>query len=685
MSPPASAIACAIFATMPRWFLPVVVTTARPPRRESRGRRRPGAPLRLRRHLARHLGDEAAQVGVLHRGISTRSTTATTAASIGTIGLLPGGSFSLSATRAACPNATMTSSPGPASSVSAHTTRSSVGSEAVAPATGAARRAADRRGDTGARAAASGPAPAAISRSTRQCPRRVRGTCQPAPSTMAAIAASHSRSRFSRPGAQHVARARAERHRHVFARARVQRVARDHQPPGRAPLGVARGDQQQRLPVQPARLARGPHLTDDRAPDHFGPRAPPAASSGALDPGPRARRPASRPGCSSMRSTTPSTAASTGMSLPPADARAGAPRQTMTSSPTPASTSSVATRCRVAERRLVDRVRPDDQQLRPLQARVAPRRPDLTDDAPEDHRAPSSWPSTMPMTMSLSATSAPTVRSRTRLPCATSDAIAGAGGQAVDRDHQPVGLAARRGLGPDQQQLAPGEARRLPRRPEPPNDPAQDHGSPVVRYRFLALARADFTAAADFFAFALFSGFAAFLAATGRRRLGGARGLRRGPDRAAVGLRRGAAGAAGAAPLRRLQHVEQPAVRELLQLGDVVLVLGALQLFRGRRDQLVVAARLLGAAWRPRTAGPAWCWTRRAAACAARPCSRRRSRGRRRSCRPACPCRRTLPLPARAGSSSTLLLLPPWDHVSPSSLDCEGGVFTANSCGLPSN
>ena len=37
---------------------------------------------------------------------------------------------------------------------------------------------------------------------------------------------------------------------------------------------------------------------------------------------------------------------------------------------------------------VVDRIewRPDDQQLRPLQARVAPRRPDVTDDAPENHR-----------------------------------------------------------------------------------------------------------------------------------------------------------------------------------------------------------------------------------------------------------------------------------------------------------
>src|SRR4051812_22918045 len=106
--------------------------------RFARRRRRPSAALGARGHLARHLGDDAAQIHVLHRGISTRSTTATTAASIGTDGLLPGASFSLTATRAACPNATITSSPGPASSVSAQTTRSSVGSDAVEPSVGAA-------------------------------------------------------------------------------------------------------------------------------------------------------------------------------------------------------------------------------------------------------------------------------------------------------------------------------------------------------------------------------------------------------------------------------------------------------------------------------------------------------------------------------------------------------------------
>src|SRR3982751_4804099 len=102
MSPPVSAIAWAMRATRPRWFLPVVVTTARPPRpppppRLARYRRRLSAALGARGHLACHLGDDASQIHVLQRGISTRSTTATTAASIGTDGLLPGARFSLTA------------------------------------------------------------------------------------------------------------------------------------------------------------------------------------------------------------------------------------------------------------------------------------------------------------------------------------------------------------------------------------------------------------------------------------------------------------------------------------------------------------------------------------------------------------------------------------------------------------
>ncbi len=199
----------------------------------------------------------------------------------------------------------------------------------------------------------------------------------------------------------------------------------------------------------------------------------------------------------------------------------------------------------------------------------------------------------MPMTMSLSATSAPTVRSRTRLPCATTTRSPGPAARPSTATTSRSASPPCRRLGSNQQQLAPGEARRLPRRPEPPNDPAQDHGSPVVRYRFLALARADFTAAADFFALALFSGFAAFLAATGAAaglaaRAALAAALTAPPSAFAAARSRCAA-------LRRLQHVEQPAVREVLQLGDVVLVLGALQLVRRRRDQLVVPARLLGA------------------------------------------------------------------------------------------
>ena len=131
------------------------------------------------------------------------------------------------------------------------------------------------------------------------------------------------------------------------------------------------------------------------------------------------------------------------MSLPPADARAGAPRQTITSSPTPASTSSVATRWPRRERRLVNRVRPDDQQLRPLQARIAPRRPDLTDDAPEDHRVlqvvavDDADDDVLVGDVGADGQIADAAAVRDQ------HAIAGAGRQAVDGDHQPVGLVCR--------------------------------------------------------------------------------------------------------------------------------------------------------------------------------------------------------------------------------------------------
>src|SRR5262252_257559 len=164
--------------------------------------RRLGAAVRARRHLARHLGDDAAQVRVLHRAISTRSTTATTAASIGTIGLLPGGNFSLTATRAACPNATMTSSPGPASSVSAQTTRSSVGSDAAPPPAPAVAtpggRSPSRYGRT--RSNFNPLASGHLTVDQTVPATRPRNIGQPAPSTIAAMAASHSRSRLSGPG-----------------------------------------------------------------------------------------------------------------------------------------------------------------------------------------------------------------------------------------------------------------------------------------------------------------------------------------------------------------------------------------------------------------------------------------------------------------------------------------------------
>src|SRR3954470_16084639 len=57
------------------------------------------------------------------------------------------------------------------------------------------------------------------------------------------------------------------------------------------------------------------------------------------------------------------------------------------------------------------------------------------------------------------------------------DPIAGTRRQAVHGDDQPVRHGSGRRLRTDEQQLAGGETRPLPRRPEPPDDPAQDHGS----------------------------------------------------------------------------------------------------------------------------------------------------------------------------------------------------------------
>src|SRR5262249_10335366 len=72
----------------------------------------------------------------------------------------------------------------------------------------------------------------------------------------------------------------------------------------------------------------------------------------------------------------------------------------------------------------------DDEELAPLQRRVLLGGPHFADDAPEDHARPpasstpspsaSKTPSSIATITSLSATVSPTVRSRTRVPCATS-------------------------------------------------------------------------------------------------------------------------------------------------------------------------------------------------------------------------------------------------------------------------
>ena len=193
------------------------------------------------------------------------------------------------------------------------------------------------------------------------------------------------------------------------------------------------------------------------------------------------------------------------------------------------------------------------------------------------------------------------------------DAIAGARRQAVDGDHQALSarLAGRR-LGRMSSSLRPARPAACRVAQSRPTTRPKIMARPAS-YRFEALARADFTAAADFFAFALFSGLAAFLGAaaatTGLAARAAFAAARVVPPSAF------AATLAAAAPLRpsaAVQHVEQLAVRELAQLGDVVLVLGAVQLLGGRRRPACRDRRPASSAWRPRTAGRAWCWRRRA-------------------------------------------------------------------------
>ena len=387
MSPPASAMACAIRATMPRWFLPVVVTTARPAARAARlaarSACRRAAPSATR--LAR-----PPRASPRRRGAAGRSSF-TFAVDLHAIddrddrGVDRNGR--LGSGRQLLADRDARRVPEGDQHVVARPRVQRVGADDQIVGRLGGRRARRRRAAPGGRsprrygapAAASAPAPAATSPSTRPSPRRVRGTSA-RPFDDRGDGRVAQQIAVLRPGPQHVARARAERDRHVLAGARVERVAGDHQPPRRpsrrrrAPRPAAASARRARAPCASPRPGRSTvprimcALRQPRAMARRAARLIPGAAPGAAI----AVRPSK-----STRSTTPSTAASTGMSLPPADARAGAPRQTMTSSPTPASTSSVATRCRVAERRLVDRVRPHDQQLRPLQARVAPRRPDL--------------------------------------------------------------------------------------------------------------------------------------------------------------------------------------------------------------------------------------------------------------------------------------------------------------------
>src|SRR5438552_1161928 len=180
MSPPASAMACAIFATIPRAFLPVVVTTARLPPPSFVTPSFPPLPF---------TGEG---------GVSAAATSAATMAA-------------RSARRpafAATARVTLATRPRTSASSSASFT-----GQLHALDDG-------RDGGVAAQVAVVGP------------------------------------------WLEHVARARAERHRHVLAAAGVEHVGGHHQPPRRAPRRVVRRHQQQLLAVQARHVPRPPELPD---------------------------------------------------------------------------------------------------------------------------------------------------------------------------------------------------------------------------------------------------------------------------------------------------------------------------------------------------------------------------------------------------------------------------------------
>src|SRR6185312_13791740 len=210
-----------------------------------------------------------------------------------------------------------------------------------------------------------------------------------------------------RPGRKHVARARADRDHHVLAFARIERIDGDHRA-----IGAVDGDDEQPSPGEPRRFARGPHFADDAAADHLDRLV---RRRRAADEGERAR--AAIGGELDLIDD----GADRGLDRHRRGAERAARRIAHAHDHVLADAGTDRIdghEVRDLVRRRVPEVGLDHEQLAPVEGRVLLGGPDFADDPPEDHGA--STPSTIAMITSLSATVSPTVRSRTRVPCATS-------------------------------------------------------------------------------------------------------------------------------------------------------------------------------------------------------------------------------------------------------------------------
>ena len=128
------------------------------------------------------------------------------------------------------------------------------------------------------------------------------------------------------------------------------------------------------------------------------------------------------------------TAASIGIDVEPSERRAGSPMQTMTSSPTPAPTASTATRWPTSCDGAYQRYGSMTSSLRPVERGVLLRRPDLADDAPEDHGVPihAVDASTIAMMTSLSASGLADRQIAHARPVRHEHAVAHAGAEPID-------------------------------------------------------------------------------------------------------------------------------------------------------------------------------------------------------------------------------------------------------------